>query len=69
MSDSATDGYLNRAYRAWRIGYVAGRRGISEEANPHAADSALARAWKFGLINGRNKPLRLVHDSDSRSRD
>ena len=58
MSDTAKD--LDHAYRAWRVGYVAGRRGVSEDANPYARDSDLARAWKFGLINDRTKPLRLV---------
>ena len=63
MSETATD--LDLAYQAWRVGYVAGRRGVSEDANPYARDSDLARAWKFGLINGRAKPLRIVRMTSS----
>jgi hypothetical protein len=60
MSDRGTTSYRDLAHEAWRAGYTAGRRGVSEADNPHARDSELARAWTFGLINGRTRPLRLV---------
>jgi ribosome modulation factor len=60
MSDGATNICFLSLERARQEGYVAGRRGLSEDANPYESGSDQARAWKFGLINGRNKPLRLL---------
>ena len=60
MSDAATNISFLALERARQEGYVARRRGLSEDAKPYESGGDQARAWKFGLINGPNKPLRLV---------
>jgi hypothetical protein len=45
---------------ALREGYLAGRRGITGEANPHKVGSHKALAWGIGWVKGQKKQLRVV---------
>jgi hypothetical protein len=44
--------------KAWHQSYVAGRRGVTADANPHLAATAEAQAWQLGWRIGLTKPLR-----------
>jgi len=41
-------------------GYLAGRRGLTGEANPYKGDSRAARDWVMGLLDGRTRRLEVV---------
>ena len=39
--------------RAWRLGFVAGREGMSRDANPYSVrSSGYRRVWEFGWVAG-----------------
>ena len=50
---------------ALRQGYLAGRRGITGEANPYQAGTHEALAWGIGWVKGEKKQLRVVDGSRS----
>jgi hypothetical protein len=43
-----------------REGYLAGRRGITGEANPYPVGTDEALAWGIGWVKGLKKQLRVV---------
>jgi len=45
---------------ALREGYLAGRRGITSEANPYQVGTREALAWGIGWVTGQKKQLRVV---------
>jgi hypothetical protein len=45
---------------ALREGYLAGRRGITGEANPYQVGTHEALAWGIGWVTGQKKQLRVV---------
>jgi hypothetical protein len=54
---------------ALREGYLAGRRGLTAHANPYMVGTHEEIAWVIGLMDGRNKPLRIVGGTELRSSD
>ena len=50
---------------ALREGYLAGRRGITGEANPYQGGTHEALAWGIGWVAGERKQLRVVDGSRS----
>ena len=46
--------------KALREGYLAGRRGITGEANPYQVGTHEALAWGIGWVTGQKKQLRVV---------
>jgi hypothetical protein len=45
---------------ALREGYLAGRRGITGEANPYQVGTHEALAWGIGWVTDQKKQLRVV---------
>jgi hypothetical protein len=43
-----------------REGYLAGRRGLSDDVNPYPVGTREALAWVIGLMDGRTRRLRIV---------
>ena len=50
---------------ALRGGYLAGRRGITDEANPYQAGASAALAWRIGWVSGLKKQLRVMYGGRS----
>jgi len=50
---------------ALRGGYLAGRRGITDEANPYQAGAPAALAWRIGWVSGLKKQLRVMYGGRS----
>jgi hypothetical protein len=48
--------------KAYREGYVAGRRGKGLETNPYPVTSAEAQSWQLGQVTGQRTTLRPVGD-------
>ena len=51
---------IPRETKARREGYLAGRHGLTGDANPYRGDSRAARDWLMGLLDGRTKRLEIV---------
>jgi len=50
---------------ALREGYLAGRRGITDEANPYQAGTHEALAWGISWVTGLKKQLGVVYGGRS----
>ena len=46
---------------ALREGYLAGRRGLTDDDNPFMVGTREALAWGIGLLRGSRKRLRVVN--------
>ena len=51
---------IPRETKSRREGYLAGRHGLTGDANPYRRDSRSARDWLMGLLDGRTKRLEIV---------
>ena len=60
MSDNTTNIRILSSERARDEGFAAGRRGLTNAANPYQGDTDEARAWVLGLLDGRSKRLWIV---------
>ena len=53
---------IPRDTKARREGYLAGRHGLTADANPYDGDSRAARDWLMGLLDGRTRQLTVATD-------